>query len=111
MLYRQLWLRQPVTAFLDIAVVLIANVLLAIAAMLYFGGVTIPRFRSSIVVLFYAACVIAGTGFWIAKDPEDSAGAILAKMLIVASISAILIVLYMLAAYMGMKKTDKQLEE
>ncbi len=109
-LYRQLWLHEPVTEFMDIAVVLITNVVLAIGAVLYFGGVTIPRFRSSIVALFYAVCVVAGTGFWIAKDPADSAGGFLGKLLIVASISGILIVLYLLAAYLGMRKQDHDLD-
>ena len=110
-LYRQVWLHQPVTQFMDIALVLTANVVLAIAAVLYFGGVSIPRFRASLVALFYAVCVIAGSAFWLAKDPPDSAGTLAGKVLIVASISGILIVLYLLAAYLGMKKTEKDLEE
>ena len=110
-LYRQVWLRQPVAEFMDIALVLIANVVLAIAAVLYFGGVSVPRFRTSLVVLFYAVCVISGSAFWLVKDPPDSVGALAGKVMIVASISGILIVLYLLAAYLGMKKTERDPEE
>jgi hypothetical protein len=110
-LYRQLWLRQPVTSFMDIAVILIANVVLAIAAVLYFGGVTIPKFRASLVASFYAICVVAGTAFWMAKDPPESPGALLGKALIVASISGILVVIYLVAAYMGMRHVDKEVDD
>ena len=110
-LYRQLWLHQPVTEFMDIALVLIVNVVVAIGAILYFGGVTIPRFRASVVAFFYAICVVTGTAFWMLKDPSDSAGTALGKLLIVASASAILILLYLLAAYLGTKKLDKESDD
>jgi hypothetical protein len=106
-LYRQLRLRQPITEFFDIAILLTANVVLAIAAILYLGGVTIPKFRVSLVAGFYAISVIAGTAFWLAKDPT----AVLGKLLIVASISGVLILLYLLAAHLGIKAADKHLEE
>jgi len=110
-IYRQLWLRQPVTEFIDIALVLIVNVVVAIGAILYFGGVAIPRFRASIVAFFYVICVVAGTAFWILKDPSGSTGAAFGKLLIVASASAILILLYLLAAYLGTKRLDKDLDD
>ena len=106
-LYRQLWLGQPVKAFWDIAVLLIFNVVLAIAAILYFGGVTLPKIRASLIVAFYAIVVVVGTGFWLLKDP--SAG--WAKFLTVASISVVLILLYLLAAYWGIRAVDKKLED
>ncbi len=109
-LYRQLWLHQPVTSFADIALVLIANVVLSIAAILYFGGVVLPRFRASLVAFFYAICVAAGTAFWIVKDPSGSTSAF-EKLLIVASLSGILILLYLLVAYLGTRKVNKGLEE
>ncbi len=109
-LYRQLWLHQPVSSFADIALVLIANVVLSIAAILYLGGVVLPRFRASLVAFFYLTCVAAGTVFWIVKDPADSSKAF-ERLLIVASLSGILILLYLLAAYLGTRKVNKELEE
>jgi hypothetical protein len=108
-LYRQLWRHQPVTEFMDLALVLIANVVIAIAAILYNGGIVIPRLRASIVAVFYAVCVIAGTAFWMLKDPESSAGAIVGRFLIVASASAIFILLYLLAVYLGARKLERRL--
>jgi hypothetical protein len=109
-LYRQLRLHQPAAEFIDIALVLVANVVAAIGAILYFGGVTIPRFRASVVAFFYVVCVAAGTAFWVLKDPADAAGTVLSKLLIVAATSAIVIVLYLLAAYLGTKRLDKELD-
>lgn len=106
-LYRFFWLDQPVTGFIDIAVLLTINVVFAIGAILYFGGVTIPRFRASFVAIFYVFSVVAGTAFWLAKDST----AFLSKLLIVAAISGIFILLYLLAAYLGTRTVDKDLED
>ena len=106
-LYRFFWLDQPVTGFLDIAALLTINVVFAIGAILYFGGVTIPRFRASFVAIFYVFSVVGGTAFWLAKDSTAFA----AKLLIVAAISGILILLYLLAAYLGTRTVDKDLED
>src|SRR5512140_164457 len=48
-LYRQLWLRQPVTEFFDVALILTLNVVLSNAAILYSGGITVRRFQASLV--------------------------------------------------------------
>lgn len=106
-LYRQVWLKQPVTAFMDIAVLLVANVVLAIAAILFFGGITIPRIRASLIAVFYAVAVVAGTGSWLLKDPTGA----LAKFLTTASVAGILILLYLLAAYWGTRTIDRKLED
>lgn len=108
---RQVWLRQPVTEILDIALILIASVTFAIGAILYSGGVILPRLRTSVVVVFYLTCVVAGTVFWILKDSERSAASVLGKLVVVACLSAIFVLLYLLAAYMGTRKLDKELGE
>jgi hypothetical protein len=109
--YRQVWLRQPITEILDIALILIASVTFAIGAILYSGGVILPRFRASIVVVFYLTCVVAGTVFWVLKDSDTSAASGLAKLVVVACLSAIFVLLYLLAAYLGTRKLDKELGE
>jgi hypothetical protein len=106
-LYRLFGLGQPVTAFMDIAVLLTLNVVIAICAILYFGGVAIPKFRASFVAAFYAISVLAGTVFWLAKDTT----AFFSKFFIVASISGIFIMLYLLAAYLGTRSVDRKLED
>lgn len=110
-LYRQLWLRQPVTEFLDLALILTLNVILAIAAILYSGGITVPRIHTSLVALFYGVCVAAGTLFWIAKDPNGAQVPPLAKLLIIASVAAVFVVLYLFAAWLGTRNAEKQLED
>ncbi len=110
-LYRQLWLRQAVTEFLDVALILTLNVVLSIAAILYAGGITVRRFQASLVALFYGVCVVAGTLFWIAKDPESAQLGPLAKLLIVSSASAIFVLLFLLAAYLGTRKAGRETED
>jgi len=106
-LYRRFRLGQAVTEFLDIAILLTANVVLAIGAILYFGGIVIPRIRTSFILLFYIIAVVTGTAVWLVQDPTS----IVKKVLSVASIAAILILLYLLAAYWHTKAVDKNLEE
>jgi hypothetical protein len=106
-LYRQLWIGQPVTEFIDIAVLLTANIIIAIAVVIYLGGVSIPRFPVFLIALFYAIAVIAGTAFWLAKDPVAPLG----KFLVVAAISGILVLLYLFVAHLGIKAADRNLEE
>jgi hypothetical protein len=110
-LYRQLWLRQAVTEFLDLALILTFNVVLSIAAILYAGGISIPKIHASLVALFYGVCVVAGTLFWIVKDPDGSQVRPLAKLLIIASTAAIFVLLYLLAAWLGTRNAGKELDD
>ncbi len=109
--YRQVWLRQPITEILDIALILIANVAFAIGAIVYSGGIIIPKFRASVVAIFYVTCVVAGTSFWILKDSDSSVAGALGKLVVVACLSAIFVLFYLLAAYIGARKLDKELDE
>ena len=106
-LYRQVWLRQPVTTFLDLAILLIANVVLTIAAILYLGGIVIPKIQASIVAVFYGVIVAVGTVVWLLKDPT----AALVKLLTVASAAVVLILLYLLAAYWGIRAVNRKIED
>jgi len=110
-LYRQLWLRQPAAQFLDIALMLIVNVVLSIGAVLYSGGVSIPKVRIWVALVFYAVSVAAGSSFWILKDPTAAPGAMLARFLIVASMAGILVLSYLLAARLGARRLDRDLED
>jgi hypothetical protein len=109
--YRQVWLRQPITDILDIALILIANVAFSIGAILYSGGIIIPKFRASMVAFFYLTCVVAGTAFWILKTSDSSVTSALGKLVVMACLSAIFVLIYLLAAYIGARKLDKELGE
>jgi hypothetical protein len=109
--YRQFILKQPVSEFQDIAVIMTANVLLFVAAVLYYGGVTIPRIRPTVVLIIYAAFVVAGTAFTALKDDLTSLRAVFDQFIIVAAICGILVFMYLIAIFLGSRRAEKEMDE
>ena len=112
-IYRQFALGQATHDFEDIAVILTANVIVGLAAILYFGGVALPRFSPKALAASYGAFVLLGFGFTVFKyavllDQPMDAGALWANFLTVATICALLTGLYILAAYLGHRRIEKQ---
>jgi hypothetical protein len=110
-LYRRIWLGQPFSAVADLSTLAAANVLVAIGAVLYAGGVTIPRFRPATVAVFYLVSVVAGTVAWSAGGDDADSLSIAAKALIVAALGAVLVGAYVIAARLGSRRTERSLEE
>lgn len=109
--WRQLFLNQPLSEFIDLAILMAANVIVFIGAILYYGGITVPRIRASLVAALYGACIVAGTAFTIYKYRLSSIGEILWKVLLVAAISGFVVLLYAIAAYLSTRKADREIEE
>ena len=109
--WRQFIMNQPLEEFLDLAALMTANVVLFIGAILYYGGVTVPRIRASAVAVFYFVCVAAGTAFTIYRYHLSSASEILWKLILVAAIAGLVVVLYVVAAYVGTRKTEREIGE
>jgi hypothetical protein len=110
-LWRQFILRQPLSEFGDLAALMTANVIMFIGAILYYGGVTLPKIRISVAVGFYLVCVVVGTAFTAYRYNLSSVGEILGKLVLVAAIAGCVVVLYIFVAYLGSRKTDRELEE
>jgi hypothetical protein len=110
-LWRQFILRQPLSEFGDLAALMTANVILFIGAILYYGGVTLPRIRASVVAVFYLVCVAIGTAFTAYQYQLSSIGEILGRLVLVAAIAGFVVVLYIVVAYLGARKTDREIEE
>ncbi len=109
--WRQFILRQPLSEFGDLAALMAANVVLFIGAILYYGGVTLPRIRASVVAVFYLVCVAIGTAFTAYRYHLSSIGEILGRLVLVAAIAGFVVVLYIVVAYLGARKTDREIEE
>jgi hypothetical protein len=109
--WRQFVLRQPLSEFGDLAALMTANVILFIGAILYYGGVTLPRIRASVVAIFYFVCVAIGTAFTAYQYQLSSIGEILGRLVLVAAIAGFVVVLYIVVAYLGARKTDREIEE
>jgi|WetSurMetagenome_2_1015567.scaffolds.fasta_scaffold712349_2 hypothetical protein len=109
--WRQFISGQPLEEFIDLAVLMTANVIFVIGAMLYYGGIAVPKIRASAVVMLYCVCVAVGTGFTIYKYHMGSAREILFKVVLISAITGVVVLLYVVAAYLGSRKADRKIEE
>ena len=112
-LYRQFALGQTTQEFEDIAVILTSNVIVGLAALLYFGGVAVPQLSPRALAAGYLGFVLLGFGFTVFKytvllDQPMNASALWTNFLTVATICALLTGLYVLAAYLGMRRIERQ---
>ena len=106
---REFVLGLPVSGYDDLAMIFTANVLLFIGAVLYWGGVTVPRIRAAWLAAIYVAWVVVGTAFTAFKYGTTSFGGILGHLKIVASILGIMVAAYALLAYAGNRKTERKI--
>lgn len=109
--WRQFILKQPLNEFGDLAALLTANVILFIGAILYCGGVTVPKIHASAVAVLYLICVAVGMAFTVYRYHTTSTGEVLWKLVLVAAIAGVVVLLYAVAAYLGTKKTDREIED
>lgn len=114
-LYRQLVLKQPTEEFEDMAILTTVNSLFLVTGLLYFGAIPIQRIRIKTILFFYFLILILGSAFvwlkyqWIAETPLSNA-ALLDKMIIVASITGIIVLFWVLFSWLGKRKMEKDLE-
>ena len=112
--YRQFVLDQNVDQFKDIANILVFNIVVGIAAVLYLGGITFPKIKISTALLFYLGFVSLGIAFTLIKygvfyDVTLSFDFVFGKVLIIAVICAILEAIFLLFGYLGKRKIEKDL--
>lgn len=113
--YRQFILQQETSEYNDIAVLFTFNTIILIAAVLYFGGVPVPHIKPVSIVKLYALFVIFGFAFTFLKykllvENPLSVGAIFAKVQIVMVICGLFIVVWLLFAWLGKRRLEKELE-
>lgn len=114
MFHRQFVLNQATEEFEDIAIIITLNTVCLIAAVLYFGGLTFEKIKPFKLLSLYTGFVALGFSFTLFKyfillDQPMSVDEILDKFVVVASILALLMVFYMIFAYFGKKKIDKDM--
>ena len=116
MSYRQFVLHQAVREFEDMAIIVTFNVLAMIGLALYFvGGFAIKKARLRWIIAGYVGFVLFGFAFTIFRytvllDQELSLNQVVGYFLMVAKITGILVVLGCLVAYLGNRRTEKQIE-
>ncbi len=105
---RQFVLGLPVSGYDDMAMIFTANVLLFVGAVLYSGGIIVPRIRAVGLAAIYVAAVMIGTAFTAFKYGTTTVGGLLDHLRIVASIIGIMVAAYALLAYAGNRRTERR---
>jgi hypothetical protein len=113
--YRQFVVEQPRQAYDDVAMLLTLNVIGLLVAVLYFGGVTLPRFRVWPVLGLYVAFVALGFTFtWVKYSVLSGEVVELTRLLgsfyVTSSIIALLMILWGIFAWLGQRRLERELE-
>ena len=114
-IYRQFALRQNISDFEDIAIIMTINSIFLISALLYFGALPIRKLKVKSIVLIYLAFVVLGTAFTYAKynlfqSPGLSFEQLFDKLKIITAIIGLLMGFWILLSFLGKKRIDKELE-
>lgn len=113
--FRQFVLGQPVSDFEDIAIILTANILVLIVAVLFLGGVIFPKFKLKTIIAGYVLYIVVGFAFTFIKyriltTPPLSLEETFGKLSLVVIICGLITALFVLFAYLGRQRVEKELE-
>ncbi len=116
LMYRQFALKQPISDFEDIAIIVTVNSLFLITALLFFGAVPIQKLKIKYILLGYAAIVILGSLFTYAKynifqSPGLSISELFNKLIINISIAGLIVLFWVIFSILGKRKLEKKLED
>ena len=115
-LYRQFALDQPMEQWNDIALLITFNVLFLLGGGLYLSGaLNLRKIKARYIVIGYAAFVLIGLLFTIFKyaflqGQDVGLEQIWNYFLIVAPITAVLLIFWGLLGYLGHRRVEKQIE-
>ena len=112
--YRQYALGQSTEQYMDIANVLVFNIVVGITAILYLGGITFPKIKFIPVFLSYLGFVTIGIAFTLIRygvflDVNLTFEFVIDKIFIIAVICAILVGIFLLFGYLGQRKIEKDI--
>lgn len=115
LLFRQFVLNQPVSQFEDIAIIVTANVLVLIVAVLFLGGIIFQKIRIRYVMAGYLLYVVVGFSFTFVKyrvlaTPPLSMSETFGKLSTVIVICGLITALFVLFAYVGRRRVERELE-
>ncbi|MFH1850713.1 MAG: hypothetical protein ABIA75_00050 [Candidatus Neomarinimicrobiota bacterium] len=109
LLLRQMVLHQSSDQFNDIAMIFTFNVIILIGAVLFSGGVPFLKIRPKIVFFLFIVLIVTGTIFTVFKYRLTDPVLIFNKFGIITAISGIFFLIWVLAAYFGKRRIDKNL--
>ena len=114
-LYRQFVMGQELEQFEDIAIIMTFNSLFLISALLYFGAIPIRKIKIKTILWGYIIFVVMGFLFTyfkynIAQSPGLSIDALLHKFGIVAAVTGIITLFFVVFSFLGKRREEKELE-
>lgn len=115
-IYRQFVLGQDISDFEDVAIVLTVNSLFLIAALLYFGAIPLQKIKIRTILAGYGLILVLGSIFIYLKynvflKDGLSLSALFDKFIIVAAVSGLLVLFWVLLSVMGKRRLEKELED
>ncbi len=115
MLIRQFILNQPVRQFEDIAIIVTANTLVLVVAVLYFGGILFQKFSLRKIIAGYGMYIVIGFSFTFVKyrflvTEPLSLRETFGKLSIVVIICGLITALFVLFAYLGKRRVERDME-
>jgi len=111
--YRQFVLKQNISQFEDLAIIITANTLLFVASLFYYGVLTPLKIKLKVknLVLLYIAFLGVGTVFNAFKYGVKDMKLFLDKFIISAAICAILVFVWGIIGYFGQRKIEKDIAQ
>ena len=114
LLVRQFILKQPVSFFEDIAVIVTVNIISLIGTFLFFCGFAPPKLTVVKMIFMYVSFVMAGFIFTLVKyslflGQTLTISQALGKLVIIAIICGILMFIWWFLGYAGHKRVERQL--
>ena len=113
--YREFVLNQKLEELRDIANILTFNVILTPCAIEFLGGFSVRKVKPLAVIVIYVGFILIGLAFTIFKDTilldqQLSTNNIMNSLLIVSTICAAIVAVYVFFAYFGMKRIDRKID-
>lgn len=116
MIYRQFVLKQDISNFEDIAIIMTVNSLFLLSAFFYFGLFSVKKLKIKTILIVYLGFVLIGSAFtYIKYNILDNAGLSITEMLdktiIVAGITGIISLFFIVFTILGKRRLEKEIEE
>ena len=115
-IYRQLALGQDIRDFEDFGVIMVVNTIFLVSALLYFGAIPIQKIKIRYLIGVYLLLIVLGSLFTYIKyrvfmNQAMTFQQLFDKLIIIFAITGLLLLFFILFAYLGKRKLEKELEE
>lgn len=115
-IYRQLALGQDIRDFEDFAAIMVVNTIFLVSALLYFGAIPVQKIKIRYLIGVYLLMIVLGSLFTYIKyrvfmNETMTFQQLFDKLIIIFAITGLLLLFFILFAYLGKRKLEKELEE